>query len=485
MQARAVEMHAEGGTLAQVEVVLQALHAAGSILEVDVAAPDGTPVSDARVLVDGRNMGQTSTGGQVGLWGVAVGTRRVEVHREDLRCPAQWVTVVPTGPSQASIECDWAPGTVLVTVRTAAGPVDDALLRVAGPRGLSPVPLDHMGARIISLEPGRWRMLVSSPSAGMAEQVVDIDPGGGQRREVHFLLEPAASGASLLVRLTDTRGAPVGDAAVRVNGSSAGVTETDGSVLLSDLTPGQIILEVEAAGFERMEPIQRVLFAGAQEQLLELSWRPIPVSVRIEDANGGALQGRIDAVGPEETRPVKVTGEGEIPLPPGDWQLVASVEAYGSRGRDVQVRPGETPERALFTMRPARVEVVADTLQLRDVYFDLDADSAGPEYARILEEVASLCLANPWILKLEIQGHTDATGTLEHNMDLSERRARSVHRALVEFGLPPDRLLARGYGPLRAIADNDTPRGRAANRRVEFHITERFHAPAEQGADVH
>jgi len=485
MQARVVDVHAEGGVLASVDVVLQAMLAAGSILEVDVAGPTGTPVSDASVLVDGRLMGRTSTGGSVGLWGVRVGTRRIEVNREDLRCPAQRVAVVPTRPAQASIDCDWAPGAVLVTVRTAAGPVDDALLRVAGPRGLPPVPVDHMGARIVSLEPGRWRMLVSSPTAGMAEQVVDIDPVGGKRRQVDFLLDPGTPGASLLVRLTDTRGAPVGGASVRVNGASAGVTAADGSVLVSNLTPGQVILEVEAAGFERLEPIPRVLAGGAQEQLLELSWRPIPVSVRIEDAEGRALEGRIDAVGPEETHPVTVAGEGEIPLPSGDWQLVASVEGYGSRREDVKVLSGETPAVVRFTMRPAKVELVADRLHLRDVYFDLDTDTVGLEYLRILEEVASLCLANPWILKLEIQGHTDATGTLEHNMHLSERRARSVHRALIELGLPPDRLLARGYGPLRNIDANDTPRARAANRRVEFHITETFHSPAQEGADAH
>jgi len=481
MQARVVDISEDSGMLASVDVVLQAQYAAGSILEVVVTGPDGNPVPDAFVLVDGRLMGLTSTGGQVGLWGVPVGTRRVEARRGDLRCAPRRVAVSPAGSVRASLGCEWAPGAVLVTVHTAAGPVDDALLRVSGPRGLPPVPVERGGTRTIALEPGQWRILVSSPTAGLAEQVVEIEPDDDGFRQVDFLLDPHPTGASLLVRLADSRGAPVGGATVRVDGLAAGITAADGSLLVSGLTPGAIVLDVEAPGFEQREPVSRLLDAGAQEQLLELTWRPIPVPVRVEDEGGEPLEARIDAVGPEVIRPVSVAGEGQILLPPGTWRLVASVGGYGSRGREVEVLPEQTLDVVRFSMRPAMVELVADKLELKDVHFALDADTAGPEYVGILEEVAGICLANPWILKLEIQGHTDASGTLEHNMSLSERRAISVQRVLVELGLPPDRLVARGYGPLRAIGDNATPAGRAANRRVEFHITEAFPSPDSEG----
>jgi hypothetical protein len=76
------------------------------------------------------------------------------------------------------------------------------------------------------------------------------------------------------------------------------------------------------------------------------------------------------------------------------------------------------------------------------------------------------------ITKLAVEGHTDDRGEVAHNVDLSDRRAASVLRWLVEHGIDTVRLTAKGYGPQRPIADNGTLYGRAKNRRVEFHILE-------------
>jgi outer membrane protein OmpA-like peptidoglycan-associated protein len=81
-------------------------------------------------------------------------------------------------------------------------------------------------------------------------------------------------------------------------------------------------------------------------------------------------------------------------------------------------------------------------------------------------------LASPEIVELEVQGHSDATGDLLYNRDLSARRARYVRDRLVELGVAPHRVVARGYGPTRPVADNDTAAGRGANRRVVFEILE-------------
>ena len=71
-------------------------------------------------------------------------------------------------------------------------------------------------------------------------------------------------------------------------------------------------------------------------------------------------------------------------------------------------------------------------------------------------------------LKLSVEGHTDNSGTPTHNLALSRARAQSVVAALVEAGIKPDRLAARGFGADRPVADNNTEAGRAANRRVEL-----------------
>jgi len=73
-------------------------------------------------------------------------------------------------------------------------------------------------------------------------------------------------------------------------------------------------------------------------------------------------------------------------------------------------------------------------------------------------------------LHLTIEGHTDNTGGAEHNMVLSERRANTVKSYLIKKGIASERISATGYGQERPIGDNNTYKGKAANRRVEFKL---------------
>ncbi len=88
----------------------------------------------------------------------------------------------------------------------------------------------------------------------------------------------------------------------------------------------------------------------------------------------------------------------------------------------------------------------------------------------LLAEVAD-AIRSSNIDKVRIEGHTDDRGSDEYNLKLSQRRADAVKEHLVEKeGLDPDMLEAVGYGETRPIASNRTKRGRAQNRRVEFHV---------------
>jgi outer membrane protein OmpA-like peptidoglycan-associated protein len=89
-----------------------------------------------------------------------------------------------------------------------------------------------------------------------------------------------------------------------------------------------------------------------------------------------------------------------------------------------------------------------------------------------LQLVAQTFKENPWIKKVRIEGHTDDRGTDEHNRDLSQRRASSVMRFLIQAGVEAERLEAQGFGESRPIASNKTRVGRAKNRRVEFVIVD-------------
>ena len=90
----------------------------------------------------------------------------------------------------------------------------------------------------------------------------------------------------------------------------------------------------------------------------------------------------------------------------------------------------------------------------------------------ILDEVSTILIRNP-DMALRIEGHTDSQGSASYNLRLSQDRADSVRAYLIGQGVDPGRLEAVGFGEETPIADNATEDGRAANRRVEFHITSR------------
>jgi OOP family OmpA-OmpF porin len=72
--------------------------------------------------------------------------------------------------------------------------------------------------------------------------------------------------------------------------------------------------------------------------------------------------------------------------------------------------------------------------------------------------------------RLEIAAHTDSVGDAAVNMKLSQRRAAAVVKYLVQRGVGPNVVSAKGYGELQPIADNASEAGRAENRRVEFRV---------------
>jgi outer membrane protein OmpA-like peptidoglycan-associated protein len=88
--------------------------------------------------------------------------------------------------------------------------------------------------------------------------------------------------------------------------------------------------------------------------------------------------------------------------------------------------------------------------------------------APVLKQVAAGLEKNP-NLKLEIDGYTDSVGDAAHNLDLSKRRAEAVRSVLVsQFGVDAARLTSNGFGAAQPVGSNDSPEGRAQNRRVEF-----------------
>jgi outer membrane protein OmpA-like peptidoglycan-associated protein len=116
------------------------------------------------------------------------------------------------------------------------------------------------------------------------------------------------------------------------------------------------------------------------------------------------------------------------------------------------------------------VEEIKEDLVLKGVNFLSGSSELTPESLAVLNRVAHSLKAWPEV-KIEVRGHTDATGSAESNRVLSEKRALAVRDYLIAQGISADRITARGFGEDFPIAPNDTREGRAKNRRVEIHRT--------------
>jgi OOP family OmpA-OmpF porin len=177
---------------------------------------------------------------------------------------------------------------------------------------------------------------------------------------------------------------------------------------------------------------------------------PAGVSV---DANGCPLDSDGDGVHdyldkcPETPAGASVDGNG-CPL-----------DSDGDGIYDYQDRCPGTPKGARVDGRGCWV--------LSGVQFDTSKATLKPESIPILDAVLNVLKQNP-DLKVEVEGHTDSTGSAAFNETLSANRAKAVLEFFVSKGIDRSRLSARGYGSSRPAASNDTVAGRAQNRRVEL-----------------
>lgn len=161
----------------------------------------------------------------------------------------------------------------------------------------------------------------------------------------------------------------------------------------------------------------------------------------------------------------------QLSRPQGD--VYVSILALGldtpiARVDVIEVKPMNSD---LVTVNAASMAADISTrgsVALYGIYFDTDRAEVKPDSRPTLSEIATL-LKQKAKMVLVVVGHTDNNGTLEHNLDLSLRRAQAVVAALTsEFSVDRTRLEARGVGFLAPVASNANEEGRAKNRRVQL-----------------
>ncbi|HEY4187326.1 MAG TPA: OmpA family protein [Polyangia bacterium] len=123
---------------------------------------------------------------------------------------------------------------------------------------------------------------------------------------------------------------------------------------------------------------------------------------------------------------------------------------------------------------PPKAEVKGERIELKEM-IEFRTGSAEIVHTSdgILDEVVKIMEEHTELSKIRIEGHTDSEGRRESNRKLSDERAASVRTYLEKHGIDASRLISKGFGQDKPIADNKTAEGRAQNRRVEIHIVER------------
>ncbi|MBL8957334.1 MAG: OmpA family protein [Myxococcaceae bacterium] len=181
----------------------------------------------------------------------------------------------------------------------------------------------------------------------------------------------------------------------------------------------------------------------------------------VRDTDGDGLLDPVDAC-PNEKGDARYRG-----CPPSDEDKDGVEDAEDNCRKE----PGPKENQGCPAAKKQLVVITRDKLVIKDrVYFDTGKATIQARSNALLDQVAAVLQEHTEVQRVAVEGHTDSRGSAAFNTKLSQDRADAVRAYLVKKGVDPARVLAKGYGPDRPMADNATPAGRELNRRVEFVI---------------
>jgi len=169
-------------------------------------------------------------------------------------------------------------------------------------------------------------------------------------------------------------------------------------------------------------------------------------------------------------RPVTLTNPPVLPEQQGpqDAQFAMGGISLTYHFNRPETPPPAAPP-AAAKAEPPPEPPVKKAIVLRAVHFDFNKADIRPEARPVLDEAAAV-LNNEGNIGVLVVGHTDSIGSDSYNLKLSQRRADAVAKYLTSHGVNPQRIKTEGAGKSHPVASNDTPDGRAQNRRVELHV---------------
>ncbi len=270
-------------------------------------------------------------------------------------------------------------------------------------------------------------------------------------------------------------------------------TGEDGRFTTHELVAGPYVFSVKAEGYKTGQcsttltpPPAGTAPASAQggDVQLDCPLEALPrfgsIVGRVKDVDGGgsvasAAVRLVDATKKELTGSTDATGGFRFEhVAPGEAHVTADADGYlaFTETVDIKVRQDNKVEIAL-RKKPKNPLVAIGQKEItikQQIQFASDSAVILPESTGLLTEIADVLIKNPRIKRVEVQGHTDNTGTPERNKQLSEDRSNAVVAWLTSHGVGSDRLVGRGFGQTKPIVPNVTAANRARNRRVQFII---------------
>ena len=252
-------------------------------------------------------------------------------------------------------------------------------------------------------------------------------------------------------------------------------------VSLNFLDPGSLYINVKKKDYFQKEKVVELKPYETKREIIYLNFIPYGEieGIITNKENGEPIPSEIYLNGRKKyyTQNDKLTGEYRIDsIIPGQYILrVVPIEktAHGKSIR-VKIEPGKKLIKDIELVGMEKTKLIL-TLHIN---FETGKDKIIKEYYPILDSIAPMIIS---LIKegrkIEISGHTDNVpikyAHFKDNKELSLARARAVKRYFVKkYNLPEDMFICKGYGAEKPIASNDTPEGRAMNRRVEFRIIE-------------
>jgi len=323
---------------------LRPADAAGGTLELTVVDTDGRSVEGADVKVGGENIGRTASGGVLRIEGIKTGRTRVEVEAEDFRSYDE-VAVDVDGSTAAEVVTPlrWEAGAVRMVVTGSEGPVPDTMVSFSGPGAIEPQRVRGDGFLDMQLPIGEWLVTFEAPGHAAQQRTIKVtsDEDRQLRVDVRLLRQTDAATGSLALRFEDEAGEPLAGVQVTANGALLGTSTGDGDLIVRGVPVGEIELVAEGPTTDVLRELIELDADGTRRQTLRLAPRPGVVTV-IARSSGQPLDAFLRLIGPQQLAPLRLgaTGEREVALRPGAWELIFTHESHALTVMDLEIEAG-------------------------------------------------------------------------------------------------------------------------------------------------